>query len=207
MFIYCCNNPIKYTDPTGCAPEWWQWTISGLMFVGGIALILTGVGTFAGPTFICAGANSIIGSYISEASGGSSFAGWIGGIVLGTFSGLGMGFAGELYLTATELVGISALNKMFGCLSTGFISGFFGAFASEFASAKIDNKPMNKNATMYSAGMGLVTMIGGMFSGVGPMLGTVGTTSVALGNVLNAVSTLLSETVCDVLGGIASMLL
>ncbi len=207
MFIYCCNNPIKYTDPTGCAPEWWQWTISGLMFVGGIALILTGVGTFAGPTFICAGVNSIIGSYISEASGGSSFAGWIGGIVLGTFSGLGMGYAGELYLAATELIGVSALNKLFTCLNIGFISGFAGAFASEFSSAKIDNRPISKNVAAYSAGMGLVTMIGGMFSGAGPMLSTIGSTSVALVNVLNAVGTLLSETVCDVLGGIASMLL
>jgi hypothetical protein len=177
------------------------------LFVGGIALILTGVGTFAGGTFICAGVNSIIGSYVSEASGGSSFAGWIGGIVLGTICGIGMGFAGELYLTATELVGVSALNKLFACLSAGFTSGFSGAFASEFASAKIDNRPMNKNVAAYSAGMGLVTMIGGIFSGIGPMLGTVGSTSVALGNVLNAVSTLLSETVCDVLGGIASMLL
>lgn len=118
-----------------------------------------------------------------------------------------MGYAGELYLAATELIGVSALNKLFACLNIGFISGFAGAFASEFSSAKIDNRPMNKNVAAYSAGMGLVTMIGGIFSGVGPMLSTIGSTSVALVNVLNAVSTLLSETVCDVLGGIASTLL
>ena len=70
-------------DPNGHAPEWWQWAISGAMFVAGVALVATGVGGVAGGALICAGANSMIGSYVSEATGSSSVAGWVGGMITG----------------------------------------------------------------------------------------------------------------------------
>ena len=70
-------------DPSGMAPEWWQWLISGTMVAAGAALIATGIGGAAGGALICAGANSIISSYISEASGGSPDAGWAGGMITG----------------------------------------------------------------------------------------------------------------------------
>ena len=48
MFAYCMNNPVMGCDPYGNAPEWWQWAISGTMFVAGVALVATGVGGVAG---------------------------------------------------------------------------------------------------------------------------------------------------------------
>ena len=70
LFSYCKNNPIMFFDPSGHAPEWWQWAISGTMVIVGITLVATGAGGVAGGTLICAGANSIVGSYVSETSGG-----------------------------------------------------------------------------------------------------------------------------------------
>ena len=178
------------------------------MFVGGLVLVATGIGGIAGGTLICASANSIISSYISEASGGSSFAGWIGGMISGAFCGAGAGFAGKLFLDATKTVGLGALNKLMGSAIVAFGFGFFGSGASELVSAKIDNTPINKkDIVMYSAGMGLVTMIGGIGSGMGSALAIpIGATSTALANGLNVVCTVVTETICDLFGGIMGML-
>ena len=108
------------SDHNGHAPEWWQWAISGAMVVAGVALVATGVGGLAGGSLICAGANSIIGSYISEATGGSSFAGWAGGMITGAMCGTGAGLAGKLLVDATAATGAVCL----GYLAAGCVVAF-----------------------------------------------------------------------------------
>ena len=69
------------------------------------ALVATGVGGVAGGALICAGANSMIGSYVSEATGGSSIAGWVGGMITGAACGTGAGLAGNLLVQAATATG------------------------------------------------------------------------------------------------------
>ena len=39
LYAYCLNNPIMYVDPSGCIPEWLEWTLLGV----GVALSLAAI--------------------------------------------------------------------------------------------------------------------------------------------------------------------
>ena len=86
LYCYCGNDPVNYADPSGHEPEWWQWLISGLEIVGGIALCFVPGWQAFGATLIATGAGSFINGYLTEYSGGTFTGGWIGAQVAGFVS-------------------------------------------------------------------------------------------------------------------------
>ena len=210
MFAYCGNNPVMRFDPSGHAPEWWQWAVSGAMVVAGIAMVATGVGGVAGGTLICAGANSIIGSYVSEATGGSADAGWVGGMITGTACGMGAGFAGNMLVQATEAVGTACFTNLVKGGMIAFGSGALGSATGQIVAATIDGTQVNTNEIVRSSvATGVINCLSGTGAGIGKALSelpAIGTTATVLANSLNAGWSLIVETVCDSFGTVASLL-
>ena len=196
-------------DPYGNAPEWWQWAISGTMFVAGVALVATGVGGVAGGALICAGANSIIGSYTSEAAGGSSVEGWAGGMATGAMCGTGAGIAGNLLMEATVATGAACLGSLSASVGVAFTSGAVGSAVGQGISAGIAGRTLNGEDVLYSSlATGAINCLSGIGAGIGTAIQgmpTISTTTTSLANSLNAMWSLVSETVCDFLGTISSM--
>jgi hypothetical protein len=196
-------------DPSGHAPELWQWVVSGTMIVVGVAFVATGFGGVAGGALICAGANSIVGSYISEASGGSSIAGWVGGMITGGLCGTGAGIAGKLMMQATNSTGIACIGNLLGFGASAFGFGFTGSAIGQSVSAAIDNRKVDtKNVICSSIYTGMVNCLSGIGAGVGMALAdmpAISTTSTILANSANATWTIIVEAVCDFLGSIPSI--
>ena len=209
MFAYCLNNPMMFTDINGCEPKPWQWAISGAMVVGGIVLISTGVGGFWGGTLLCAGANSIIGSYTAENSGYSSDAGWTGGLVMGAACGFGAGYAGQAYMMATNSVGTACLSNLSLSIAASFGSGFGGAVAGQVVSNLVDGKKPFSNLQYTAAALtGVANTVAGCFSAVGEALRqmpAISTTTKALADAITAGWTYFSEGACDFLGNLSNV--
>lgn len=98
--------------------------------------VATGVGGVAGGALICAGANSIIGSYVSEATGGSSVAGWVGGMVTGAvncLSGIGAGIGSAIQgmpaISTTTTTVANSLNAAWSLVSET-VCDFLGTVSS-----------------------------------------------------------------------------
>ena len=121
------------------------------MVLGGAALIATGLGGPLGGALICAGVNSIIGSYVAEASGGSSCAGWWGGVITGTVAGLGAGTAGSMIVNATQMTGTAALGTTIAGYGVAVISGASGSALGTITSAKIDKQTPKKDDIINAA--------------------------------------------------------
>ena len=88
MYAYCLNNPVMYVDPTGRSPQWWQWVISGVELIAGIALCFVPGWQGIGATLIGTAVGSMINGYITEANGGTFSAGWWGGQAAGLMSAI-----------------------------------------------------------------------------------------------------------------------
>ena len=177
------------------------------MVVAGVALVATGVGGVAGGALICAGTNSIIGSYISEEAGGSSVAGWAGGMITGAMCGTGAGLAGNMLVQATNTVGATCLGNLVGGTAVAFSSGAAGSAVGQLVSASIDGKELDeKEIVISSMKTGAINCLSGIGAGVGTMLQgmpLISTTTTVTANSLNAVCTLVTEAVCDLLGSIS----
>ena len=209
LFVYCRNNPIMFVDQSGYAPEWWQWIVSGAITIVGVAFIATGFGGIWGGALVCAGVNSIIGSYTSEESGGSSEAGWLGGLATGLACGLGAGVSGGFLLKAAESVGAACINNLVASFVTSFGSGFIGSVAGQSITASLNGQNVNINQLMTSSLLvGTVNSLSGIGAGIGAGLQgmpSISTTSTILANSLTAVWSLISESVCDFLGTVFSI--
>ena len=209
LFAYCNNNPVMYSDTTGMAPEWWQWAISSAMFVAGVVLVATGVGGAAGGALICAGVNSIIGSYTAESAGGSSTAGWIGGALTGLICGTGAGIAGDILFNTTEIVGGACLGKVALGFGVSFATGTVGSLAGQYITATIDGKDLDgKNLLTSSLATGTINCFSAIGAGMGNALKGLPTfteTSKALANTLNAMCGISAEAICDALSVIISL--
>ena len=210
MFAYCYNNPLMFCDYNGLSPTGWQWAISGAMVLVGVGLVATGVGGAAGGALICAGANSIIGSYISEASGGTSVAGWFGGMATGAICGAGAGVAGAMFEEATTLVGGACLGSMAASGATAFGMGAAGSAVGQSITASIDGKKIKtKDLLISSATSGAINCLSAIGAGMGTALQHLPkttTTSTTLANSLNAAWSVVVESVCDLIGTISSIL-
>ena len=192
-----------YTDSSGMAPETWQWIVSGLAFTAGVVLVATGAGGALGGILICAGVNSIIGSYTSEAAGGSSTAGWIGGAISGALCGAGASIAGTLIYKATETVGFFCLGNLVAGYGTAFGLGFVGSYVGQHTSAALDGKALDTNEVLCSAfATGAINLLAGMGSGMGEAIKSmpaISTTCTTLANSLNAAWSVTAEAICDAL--------
>ena len=203
LYAYCKNNPVAFSDSNGHAPKWWQWAISGALVVAGAALVATGVGGVAGGALICAGVNSVIGSYVSEASGGSSVAGWTGGMVTGALCGLGAGAGGSLLLSATNMTGAACLGSTALSCATSFGSGALGSAAGTFVTAKMNGKNATKKEIINAMAVGgTFNMIAGIASGMGSgiaSMSTVGETTKVTANAIASGWSLMTEVINDTL--------
>ena len=174
------------------------------MVITGTALVATGVGGVVGGALICAGTNSMIGSYVSEATDGSSTAGWAGGMITGLACGMGAGVAGNLLIQATNATGAACLGYLATGGAVAFGSGALGSAAGQVVSAAIDGKKLNVNEVVNSSLMaGAVNCISGLCAGMGAAvygMPEISTTTTTLASSLNTAWSLLVEAVCDFLG-------
>lgn len=191
------------------APEWWQWVISGAMFVTGVVFVATGFGGPAGGALICAGANSIINSYVTEASGGSATAGWFGGMVTGALSGLGAGIAGQIFSDATKIAGVACLGKVAQGVALSYGFGSVGAGTGTTITALIDKERVNVTAITQSAMIGGTLNIGAaLFAGVGIAIAEmplISETSKAVSYTLSTSEAILAEAIIDALSILISL--
>jgi len=141
LYMYCGNNPILGIDEQGNI--WWNlfswskdtWTKIGLIafsiieVVAGTALILTGIGGFAGMTLIGMGTGSVINGFMNQAAKGSFFAGWSGGQVSGILTGIIPG--------------------------GGILGGFFGSVVTDWIDRGWDNIDWNKAGITAAVSWGL----------------------------------------------------
>ena len=84
LYAYCGNNSILRADPYGTS--WWNWLLSGIEVVSGVALCFVPGVQAIGVTLIGTGIGALIKGYITESNGGTFNAGWIGGQVAGVIS-------------------------------------------------------------------------------------------------------------------------
>ena len=201
LFAYCGDNPVNRTDDGGTNPKWWQWAVSGAMVATGIALVATGVGGPVGGALICAGANSIVGSYVSESTGGSSNAGWVGGMVTGAACGTGAWYGGILFEGATESVGAACLGKLTGSIGISFASGFVGSGMGQIISSAIDGKEIDLHNMLESAiAVGEVNCFCGIASGMCngmSIMPKISTTTNACATMLSTGWSIISEAISD----------
>ena len=107
LYMYCNDNPIMYTDDSGCLPEWLKWVSIGAAILGAalvvsaITVLTCGIGTtvLAG-TVVGAGLHSaaigaLIGAGVGTVAGGligGAVSNWsLEGIAIGIGIGLGVG--------------------------------------------------------------------------------------------------------------------
>ena len=141
------------------------------------------------------------GSYTSEASGGSSIAGWTGGMITGALSGYGAGKAGTMFIAASDLTGTACLSQVAlgGVTSFGF--GAIGAGAGTITTAAINGQKLN-GKDIFSAAVtgGAINMLAGVASAIGSgvyKMPAISETSKVAASALSTSWSIAAEVVCD----------
>ena len=138
LYMYCNDNPIMYTDDSGCLPEWLKWVSIGAailgaaLVVGAITVLTCGIGTtvLAG-TVVGAGVHSaaigaLIGAGVGTVAGGiigGAVSNWsLEGIATGIGIGLGVGalvgaIIGGVYGTMSAKVHSVYISKSNGTIN------------------------------------------------------------------------------------------
>lgn len=175
-------TPVMYVDPSGLAPEWWQWGVSIGLVVLGAACIFTGFGGPLGGALIASGVNSLISGYINEANGGSFTAGWIGGGVAGFVSGLAAGLGGKLMMSAADVINFGAIGRVFGSLALAFGGGFIGGFSGSVIIDTYDGRQLDITGA-FNTGVtyGALNMFAAYGSGASSLLQNAGYRTIAVG--------------------------
>ena len=149
--------------------------MSGIAVIAGIALSATGVGGILGGILIGAGAGSLINGYVNEANGGSFLAGYIGGAISGALCGVGAGWAGTLYMSATATSGVAALGLMGASMATSFSFGFMGNMSGTLVTALLDKQSVNTKSLIHgSIIMGALNIFAGFGSGISSEIAKLG---------------------------------
>ena len=119
LYAYCGNNPVMGIDPSGCAPAWWQWTLSGLALVGGVALCFVPGAQAIGVGLIVAGASSMASNIMSAAGVDGKTEALIS-------NGLNIVAGAILLATPFAAIGASMIGSGIGGIAGGFVSECFG---------------------------------------------------------------------------------
>ena len=141
LYMYCNDNPVMMIDPSGYAP-WWNWVLSGLQLVAGIALCFVPGMQGLGASLAIGGATGLIMNalepQLAQAIGGvGSMANGYGSVSTG-ISLLGLG--GWSILAGLGLILIGAGTMAFGAnevvdafTGTNYIQEWTGMTDSEYA--------------------------------------------------------------------------
>lgn len=159
LYLYCQNNPVMCLDVSGHSPEWWQWTLSGLSLVAGVACCFIPGGQVFGAGLIVAGASGLIsntmdaigldGKTASLISSGLSI---VSGIALcfTPFAGIGAGLIGQ---GIGGIAGGYISEYLGGSFELGAaIGGIIGSFAGGFAYREIMSYKLS-HMTAYEKGV------------------------------------------------------
>ena len=162
LYAYCGNNPVMNVDPNGNA--WWNWVLSGVALVAGVALCFVPGAQAAGVSLIVAGATSMASNIMSAAGvdgkTASMISNWlsiVGGAVLCCTpfasigaSMIGSGVGGLIGGAITESAGVGyELGSAIGNILGGFLGGaiYKGLVNSGAISFKTSIKNLNNNPT------------------------------------------------------------
>ena len=118
LYAYCLNNPISMIDPNGTAP-WWQWALSGLQLVAGIALMFVPGAQGFGVALMVSGGSMLASNIMSAAGVDGRTASIIS-------SGLNIVAGTALLFTPFAGIGASMIGAGVGGLAGGFISESLG---------------------------------------------------------------------------------
>lgn len=182
LYCYCNNDPVNFVDPSGHDSEWLGYLASVLLIGFGIAFSATGFGGALGGILIGMGAGSLINGCVTEANGGSFWAGYAGGMISGAICGAGAGIGGMAFAKATKFAGALCLKY----LSLGALESFVGGFAGNFLGTIYTDwynsgfKSVNLNMPellVTSTFMGTLNIIAGVGSGAASIVGELGKTS------------------------------
>ena len=89
MFVYCGNNPVNRTDPTGDA--WWHWAVAAAVVVAaGVAVVATAGGAAAAIAAVTYVANGVAASSAAAT------------VAAGVFVGSATALAGAAYVASIE---------------------------------------------------------------------------------------------------------
>jgi hypothetical protein len=120
-----------YTDSNGFDPKPWMIIGSFVLIMAGAVLIYTPVGGI----LVTMGATSLFGGLFSESSGGKFESGWVGGLISGTFLGIGSVVGSTLMFVAANTEGLAALGYLVASIASSFgisaIGGGFGDFVTQ----------------------------------------------------------------------------
>ena len=155
---------MNYADPSGHDPEWWQWVISGALFVIGMTLAITTapiaatatgllyitatIGGIIGSGMMAAGVGSIIGGYVNEKNGGSFNAGYWGGMLSGFVIGATASIGSSLLVEASAVSNLPCLLYAFSGYGISFIGGFLGNYWGTKITCMKDNSYFDQKKTI-----------------------------------------------------------
>ena len=115
LYAYCLNNPVMCMDASGTSPEWWQWLLSGISLVAGIALcFVPGMQGF-GIALIVGGATSMVSNIMSAAGVDGKTASIVSG-ALDIVAGIALCFVPGTQGLGASLIGSGILGIAGGYL-------------------------------------------------------------------------------------------